>query len=105
MADLMELWFKSRTDQEYVVERQEVESETFTTKGNRFNIFAYPKSQNKPRLIFNTHLDVVPPWFGAAIVDPANPDSFQGYWNEETLTGWKGVGIKEPILIGRGSND
>merc|ERR1712050_432770 len=62
MADIMELWFKSR-DIEYIVERQEVEQEKFTNRGVRYNIFAYPKS-SKPenlRLVFNTHLDVVPP--------------------------------------------
>ena len=70
----------------------------------RYNVFAYPKctKPNDLKLVFNTHLDVVPPWFGAEIIDPSKPETFKGYWNEETLAKYN---LTTPILAGRGSND
>ena len=47
--------------------------------GIRHNVFAYHrscdsgKSSNKIRVLFNTHIDTVPPFFGAELIEPAVP--------------------------------
>eukprot|EP00391_Amoebophrya_sp_Ameob2_P001698 CAMPEP_0179001386 /NCGR_PEP_ID=MMETSP0795-20121207/11331_1 /TAXON_ID=88552 /ORGANISM="Amoebophrya sp., Strain Ameob2" /LENGTH=996 /DNA_ID=CAMNT_0020694753 /DNA_START=44 /DNA_END=3034 /DNA_ORIENTATION=+ len=64
MAKALQLWFAER---DYTVQLQPVEPETGKRDGkDRFNVLAYPREVANPGtlpLIFNTHIDVVPPWF------------------------------------------
>ena len=54
------------------------------------------------RLVFNTHIDVVPPWFPAYVVDPKDPKTFKDYWTAEKVAQHN---ITSPILAGRGATD
>jgi len=53
MADFLFAWLSRRN---YTIERQIIE------EGRRENIFAYKGQQRNTRLLFNSHLDTVPPY-------------------------------------------
>ena len=105
MAEVLSTWFEAR---DYHVEKQPCVNEKSVddVEEQRFNIFAYPKSVKDPkkdlRLVFNTHIDVVPPWFPAYIVDPNDPSTFKDYWTKEKIEQHQ---ITTPILAGRGATD
>lgn len=57
MSDFLALWLEQRG---WVVRLQEVET-------NRYNLFAARPTHANPALIFNSHMDTVPPYFPAKI--------------------------------------
>jgi acetylornithine deacetylase/succinyl-diaminopimelate desuccinylase-like protein len=71
----------------YTVELQTVAPGDGGTQA-RYNVLAYHHTadRSKLRLLFNTHLDVVPPWFGASLTEETDGTYLRGTLAPPTTT-------------------
>lgn len=74
MSEAMAIWFKAHG---YTLELQPVAAGDHGTEV-RHNVLAYAGDRSKIRLLFNTHLDVVPPWFPARLTEETDGTYLRG---------------------------
>ncbi|CAD7963986.1 unnamed protein product [Amoebophrya sp. A25] len=103
MARALETWFQAHG---YEVQLQPVEPETGKQGlGSRFNVLAWPKGTQPSSLplLFNTHLDVVPPFFPSGLKpDPLDPSkqilTGRGSCDTKSLLAAMLLAVQSPML-------